>query len=235
MNITQFSYHVAIGIGASATDSSQQYGVSNCMAVGIFITNNSPNSVLVGFSATEGNATPRGVILCDATGVKVSNKGAKLGGTIADHFADASTPNSTTETDLFSDTLAAGLLDTNGDKITARYSGILVNSTSTKEVKLKFAGNTLLDTGALTMTGAGTFDINVLIVRVSSTGVRYIAECTLSGTSTIVAPQYGVLTGLSPNLSNSQILKITGQSGGSGTAANDVVAKIGTVKWEGAA
>lgn len=157
---------------------------------------------------------------------------AKVGGMIFDHYADAGS-SGTSETDLYSDTIPASALGTNGDKLVATYGCTLVNSTSTKEVKVYFGGTVIFDTGALTISASSEITIYALIIRDSSTSVRYSVSANTTGASTGTYSSVGKITGLT--LSNTQILKITGQAGGVGAADNDIVAILGTVEWKSAA
>jgi hypothetical protein len=71
--------------------------------------------------------------------------------------------------------------------------------------------------------------MEVLLVRVSSTVVRYSVKLNTTGASASVYAAVGELTGLT--LSNGNILKITGTAGGVGAATDDIVAMLGTVSW----
>jgi len=154
---------------------------------------------------------------------------ARSGGVIFDHFTDVGSV-STTETDLYSDTVPKNTLGTNGDKLTATYGVVLANSTSTKEVRVYFGGTAIFDTGALTITAASEIIINVLIIRDSSTSIRYSVWADTTGASVGTFAKVGKLTGL--NLTTStNILKITGQAGGAGVATNDVQAQNATINW----
>jgi hypothetical protein len=157
---------------------------------------------------------------------------AKAGGTIFNHFADAGN-TSTTETDLYSDSIPASALGTNGDKLEATYGCIFVNSTSTKQLKLYFGGTAIFDTGALTISASSEISLEALIIRVSSTVVRYVIRASTTGASTGSYSAVGELTGLT--LSNANTLKITGTAAGVGAATNDIVAKASTVDWKSAA
>lgn len=154
---------------------------------------------------------------------------AKVGGTIFDHIADAGN-SGTSETDLYSDTLAANTFATNADKVEGNYGGIFVSSaTATRQVKVKFGPSgsetTILDTGALSISTSSSWSVYVLIQRVSSTVVRYTVGLQTSGASTAVYNATGEITGLT--LSNAQVLKLTGQAAGVGAATDDIVAKLG--------
>src|SRR5258707_15172303 len=101
-----------------------------------------------------------------------STKIAKFGGSIFDHFVDAG--NTTTiETDLYTDTLPASILATNGDKIVSVYAGTFVNSaTATRELRAYFGGTNIFDSGALSVSAASEWTMNIFIMRDSSTSVR---------------------------------------------------------------
>lgn len=162
----------------------------------------------------------------------LSSASAKVGGTIFSYITDAG--NSTTvETDLYSDSILASTLGTNKDKIEARYAGEMVNSaTATRQLRVYFGGTVIFDTGALSLSASSDWDLEVLIIRVSSTVVRYTCKLNLTGASLSAYCNVGELTGLT--LSNANILKITGQAAGVGAATSDVVAKLGTVEWKAA-
>lgn len=154
---------------------------------------------------------------------------ANIGGVILDHYATVG--NVTTgETDLYTDTLAANMLQNNGDKLEIEYGGTFVSSgTATREIKLYFGGNVLFDTGALTLSLSSAWTLFATITRVSSTVIRTMVSFATEGAA--LAAYTAVLETTSLTLSNSNILKITGQAAGVGAATNDILAKIGTVSW----
>lgn len=157
---------------------------------------------------------------------------AKVGGTIFSYITDAGN-STTTETDLYSDSIPANALATSKDKIEARYAGEFVSSgTATRQLKCYFGGTAIFDTGALSISLSADWDMEVLIIRVSASVVRYSVKLNTTGASSTVYANVGELTGLT--LSNANILKITGQAGGVGAASNDIVAKLGTVEWKAA-
>jgi hypothetical protein len=157
---------------------------------------------------------------------------AKGGGSIFNHFADAGN-TSTTETDLYSDSIPANALGTNGDKLEFTYGCIFVNSTSTKQLKLYFGGTAIFDTGALTISASSEITARGVIIRDSSTSIRYAISANTTGASTATYSAVGTLTGLT--LSNANTMKITGTAAGVGAATNDIVAKLGTINWQSAA
>lgn len=168
--------------------------------------------------------------------VGTSSAVASAGGPIFDHYADAG--NTTTgETDLYSDTIPANALSANGQKITANINGTFVSSASaTRQLKVYFAGSSIANTGALTTAAAQSWTIDILLIRVSSTVVRYrvfITTTTGAGAAAFSEVVVGELTSLT--LTGTNILKTTGQAGGVGAATNDIVAKLGSVSWQPAA
>lgn len=155
------------------------------------------------------------------------------GGVLFDHYVDAG--NVTTgETDLYSDTIAAKTLSNNGDKLLAEYDGVFVSSgTATREIKLYFGGTMIFDTGALTLSLSAAWAIYLSIIRVSASVVRTAVSMTTEGAALAAYTSYAEVTGLT--LSNTNVLKITGQAAGVGAATNDIVAKMGYVERKSAA
>ncbi len=154
---------------------------------------------------------------------------AKVGGSIFDHYADAGN-TSTTETDLYSDNIPANTLYTNGDKITSEYNVNITTivATTTQTIKIYFAGTSLIPFVVPNTTNTDNWTFSVTLIRVSSSVVRY----KVYGVGLFVSSdvEVGELTGLT--LSNSNILKITGQSTGVGAATNDIIASSGYVEWK---
>lgn len=151
-----------------------------------------------------------------------------LGGVLTENFADVGNVT-TAETDIFTYTTPANTFDTNGQTIETWYGGIFVNSTSTKQLKVYFGGTAIFDSTALVTSAASSWDIQVLLIRVSSTVVRATVSMTSTGVGTLAAAQYTEVTGLT--LTNTNIVKITGTAAGAGAATNDIVGKIGRVKF----
>lgn len=151
------------------------------------------------------------------------------GGTLTENFTDAGN-TSTTETDLYSYTTPASLFDVNGHSVVARYGGIFVNSTSTKQLRAYFGGTLIFDSGALTISASSMWTLEVHCIRVSSTVVRCSATLTTSGASLSSYASYLEVTGLT--LSGTNILKITGTAAAVGAATNDVVAKQALVEFK---
>lgn len=173
-------------------------------------------------------------VFANVIGIKIGSTSVfgKMSGIIFDHFADAG--NSTTaETDLYSDSILANSFSINGQKIEANYGGTFVSSaTATRQIKAYFAGTSILDTGALSISASSAWGIYILLQRVGATVVRYSVSLQTNGASTAVYSSTGELTGLT--LTNANILKITGTAAGVGAATNDIVAKLGYIEWKSA-
>ena len=144
-----------------------------------------------------------------------------------DYYSDVGN-SGTSETDLYSSTLAAGELANNGDKLVIWY-GINLPSASgaTVNIRMYFGGSAIFGTGALTKLGAGWMDIRVEIIRVSSTAIRYTAFFQNTGYGSVPLVGGAELAGLT--LSSTNVIKITGQAGAGG-ASNDIVAKCGSIR-----
>lgn len=162
-----------------------------------------------------------------------ASKMATIGGKIKEFFTDVGNVG-TGEDDLYSYTTEANLFGVNGDTIEADFGGVFVSSaTATRQIKLWFGGTAIFDTGALTLSLSSSWNIYGVIVRVSATVVRYTISLTTQGAALSAYTASGELTGLT--LSGTNILKLTGESAGVGAATNDIVAKVGVVRWYPAA
>jgi len=155
-----------------------------------------------------------------------------IGGPIADFNTDANN-SGTGETDLYTYTTKASTLGANGEKIKALFSGTFNDVTATNQLKVYFAGTAIADTGALTISATGSWVVEVLIIRVSSTVVRYSVNISTTGASTAAYASSGELTSLT--LSNTNIIKITGTAAGATGGSSDITAKSGVVEWWAAA
>lgn len=150
--------------------------------------------------------------------------------TLFAHHANAG--NVTTgETDLYSDTIPANRLAANDETLEAEYGGVFVSSgTATRDVRLYFGGTKFFDSGALTLSLSAAWTIYVSLIRVSATVIRYMVSMTTEGAALAAYTAVGEITGLT--LSNTNILKITGQAAGVGAATNDIVAYMSKVVWQ---
>lgn len=133
-----------------------------------------------------------------------------------------------TEDDLYSTTLTAGLLGTNGDKIEANYAGSWVNhATATRRLKAYFGGTAIFDTGAITVSATVAWVLRVSYIRVSSSVIRHCTVFASEGISVNPMTTVGELTGLT--LANTNVVKITAAATGVGAAASDISSYMGSL------
>lgn len=152
---------------------------------------------------------------------------------IADHYATVASVT-TGETDLYSDTIAAGQLAVNGDKLRAQYAGkFIAHATATRTVRLYFGGVAIFTTQALTTTGtlwSWVFDVTIMrdtVNHVIFSGSFRWSDLGVTGSSTVL------VTTATITLTNTNILKITGQAGGVGAASGDITAVTGDITFIG--
>lgn len=150
-------------------------------------------------------------------------------------YSSSAGNGTTVETDLYTDTIAAGQLGTNNSLLQGMYAGSFVTSggTATREIKVYFGGTAIFDSGAVLITANSSWNIYFDIIRVSATVVRYEVSMVSPSAPLAAYASVGELTGLT--LSGTNTLKITGQAAGVGAATNDIVAKMGSVAYIGPA
>lgn len=145
------------------------------------------------------------------------------------HFADAGNLT-TAETDLYSDSVPAGQLAADGDRLAAEYAGTFVgHATATRRLKAYFGGTAVFDTGALAISANAAWVLSLSIWRKDAATVRYAAGLTTQSAPAAAYTACGELGGLT--LANALVLKVTGTAAAAGAASNDVVAKAGAVTY----
>lgn len=186
------------------------------------------------FPAIGVSGTTLAVQLADGTAggkLSVGKTQAKVGGTIDQKFSSTGTPASATETDLHSFTTVASSLGADGDGFTMTSGGTFAgNASATSQLRVYFGGTQIFASGALTVAAAASWHIECMIIRDSSTSVRCITKFTTANAATTPLVTQTDVTGLT--LSNSNILKVTGQGGGASPAVNDIVYKLGRIRYE---
>ena len=135
-----------------------------------------------------------------------------------------------TEDTLYTDTLPASVLNTNGDKISGYYQlAIVGHAVSTDRIRIYYGGTAIFDTTALNFPMTSALTLNFQIVRVSATVVRCSIVATTSSATVIAYSQYAEVTGLT--LASTQIIALKNISTGTNSAAGDVTAKLGNIGW----
>lgn len=152
-----------------------------------------------------------------------------IGGAAFDDFADVNN-TTTTETDLYTHTIIANTLSTNGDKLLARYAGKFNDLTATCQLRIYFGGTLIGDTGLLTVSSlTADWSAEVFIIRTGTTTVRADVKIFTPGTGTASYTNETDMTGLT--LSSTNILKITGTAAGASGGSSDITAKLGTISF----
>lgn len=165
----------------------------------------------------------------DPNGVFASRIGtsatlAKVGGGV--NQSTTQTGNTAaTETDLFTYTTPANSLATNGDSYQFEAAGTFANTANVdKRIKVKYGSTTILDTGALAIVTAQSWNVRGTVVRTGATTQKATVTITTSDGALVSTTSF---SSPAETLSGTVILKLTGQ----GTGASDVVGEMWRVNW----
>lgn len=176
-------------------------------------------------SATFNSTKAAGQVNYDGIFGLDANSGLRftLGGALTEFFTDVSN-TSTTETDLYSYTLPANSITTTGEKIVFNYTVNTLDpssSGSTKTIKIYFAGTTI---STISTTAIRNYIITGYCLRTGSSTAR--CSCSTIGSQGSPTIDVSDLTGIT--WSNSNIVKITGQSSFGST---EVTARLGRIEY----
>ncbi len=151
--------------------------------------------------------------------------------TLADFFADVNTTG-TAEADLFSFTMKANQLQTNGDKLRIHYGlKIPLHATALRNFQVRVGGVSLVAPTAFANSGSDNeISIDVDLIRRNATTIRFelVARRVVSAAPFTTTAQYangGEIT-VSDLSSNTCIVKLTGQTD---TAAQVVTGRMGSI------
>lgn len=137
---------------------------------------------------------------------------AAIGGVIFEDFTPVSS-GGVIETVLFTHTLPANALTTNGDslKITIGLNTI-AHATNTRQIKFYFGATVIFDSTALVTAAAGNAVLEILLMRVSATVLTYSITMICPQMTTTLFANVSTLTAQSFTITN--LLKVSGQSNG---------------------
>lgn len=216
--------------------SSGTFIVQGSTDINLLQVNATTDTVQIGNNSTVGNSK---FYVHGVAGVRAGTSAiaAKVGGTIIDHATDYQSVG-TTATNLWSsggDSILANILANDNDKIEFYEMGTFsATTTATKRIKKFFGATQIFDSGSLTSTAAGTWEMRGLIIRESSSVVRCSVSMFTTGISTLIArPQYTRITGLTLTADNAFNTSV--QAGGTGTANGDITATLSTTQYYPAA
>lgn len=152
-----------------------------------------------------------------------------------DHYQDsASTSVDGSYDDLYSDSIAAGTLYSNGDKlIEYEYLSTVGSATAARRIRKYFGGALIFDSGSLTMSLGGDFRISTEVIRESSSVARCLVSVVTTSASTVPYVTYTSVSSLS--FSSAQILKTSVSASGTGAAPGDITNKMASIEFKPAA
>lgn len=181
---------------------------------------------ITGFTSGAGTLSATDTILQAIQKLDGNNKFKPL----FESFADAGNVAGG-ETDLISNSIASSQLAANGDKLQFQYGGNYFGSASAKRLRVYFGGVVMFDSGALSITTSSSYTLRGMIIRVSSTVIRFSISLSAeaAGPASTAYDDAGEVTGLT--LSNANVLKLTGQASGGAAATNDVVNNCSMVNY----
>jgi len=161
----------------------------------------------------------------------ISTKILSVGGKDKEFYLDSGNLIATGETDLYVRTFEASLFGANGDTAYFSFTAEIVGAgVPTKRLRLYFAGTNVYDSTALAFAAGDVVIISGQVIRVSSSVVRVTVTAQLNTAVAITKTAYTEVAGLT--LSATNIFKLTGESAGVGSNNNDIVAKMGFIRFE---
>jgi hypothetical protein len=124
---------------------------------------------------------------------------------------------------LYSFSVPANKLGIDGRTMNFEIDGEVNDATSTAQIKLYFAGNVALNTGAVNISTAPTsWKLTGYIMRTSSTTAHVTYMMQAPGLATPLFIGYSNLTSL--DFTTGNIFKISAQAGGAGGGNDDITA-----------
>lgn len=225
-----------IGTGAAAVTStatlyipdapSASGAINNSLWIAAGTLRSDANVVFNGLPITDTTLAYVG-IKADGTLVKATK--ASVGFDVLDYIGTDVNNSSTTETDLYSYTIPANTLLTNGESGQSKYWGTFNDVTATATMKVKFGGTTIYNSGAITVSSTGSWEINVTVLRTGTTTARATVTIQTPTASSVLYASSINLTGIDFTATN--IFVVTGQAGGATGGSSDITLQGGKIWW----
>jgi hypothetical protein len=136
----------------------------------------------------------------------------------------------TSTTDMYTYTVPANTLTTDGDMIDFETAGFLLDATTTPELVMQFNGSNLLGTGVLTIPGTIHYRINGRIIRTSSTTTRTTLTIHIgdgNGKEFV-----GNASNSSLDFTSGIVLRLLGTASGAGASTGDILGHLWTVEFK---
>lgn len=171
------------------------------------------------FRAANAEAGGTQIVAGGALTTKVS-----VGGTL--NTSTTQTGNTaSTETDLYSFSVPASTLLTNGNALHLECGGTFAGSANTdKRLRVKYGATTLYDSGALAITSAASWTLLANVLRTGAATQK--GSAAFNSSSSVLTASAGY-SAAAETLSGAVTIKITGQ----GTGASDVVGEWCKLEW----
>jgi hypothetical protein len=160
--------------------------------------------------------------------VAVDVNNSVLPHTIATYFTDVAN-SGTSETDLYSTTTGANTLSSNGQTLYFDYTVNVTDVTATVALVAYFGGTQIGNTGALTVSSTGAWRVTGSITRATSTTARATVVVDRPGTDSDYINETDLT---SQDFTTTNVVKITGQAGGTGGGTGDITAKMGKLYYQ---
>jgi hypothetical protein len=136
----------------------------------------------------------------------------------------------TSQTDLYTYTIPANTLTTNGDIIDIESAGFFTDATATMDLQIHFNGSSIEGTNPLTLTGTTHWSVKGRIIRTSSSTSRSTVTFTIGdGTGQQCT---GNASSTSLDFTSGIVLKITATAGGAGASTGDILGHLWTVEFK---
>lgn len=123
-------------------------------------------------------------------------------------------------------TVPGGTLATNGQTVTAYAAGTFAATANNKRLRVKWGATTIFDSGALAVTAASSWVLEIRIMRTGAATQRCCVTLTSSDAAITINANYATAT---ETLTSGSALSVTGEA----TSNNDIVEEIFKVRKEG--